>query len=289
MLVYYLFRVGAFVAPFIPVWLGFGLCDLAGFIGFWLLESKRRAVMCNLSHVLPDYSQAKRRQIAQNIFQSNLKNYFDLLRAHKMTPAQLDAVVVARGTENVREAEKLGKGIIACSAHVGSFSLVSQVATREKVNFNLTVEPIKPLRLFELVKRLREVDPQTKLISVSGAEIRNIFRALKRNEMVCLAVDRDVMGNGVPQEFFGATAVLPSGVAEIALRTGAVVMPVLSYRIAGYKNLLEFRPAFKLEATGDHAADIANGNARVLREIEKIIRANPEQWVVLQPIWADCS
>jgi len=286
---YYLFRLGELVGPFVPIWLGFTLCDIAGWLVFWLLPSKRRAVLCNLAHVLPDATPTQRNKIAQQMIQGNLKNFFDLSRAHKMTPAQFDAQVTVVGLENVREAEKRGKGIIVFSGHVGSFSFVSQVATRVQIHFNLTVEPVKPLKLFELVRRLREVDPQTKLISIAGSELRNVFRALKRNEMVCLAIDRDVIGNGVPQVFFGRPALLPTGAAEIALRTGASVMPVLCYRTPDRRNVLVFKPGFVLETTKDHAADVIQGNARLLREVEKMIRDRPDQWVGIQPIWDDCK
>ncbi len=272
-----------------PLWLGFGVCDIAGRLVFWLWPGKRRVVLCNLTHALPDATSTQRNKIAQGMIQSNLKNYFDLFRAHKMTPAQFDAQVTVIGLENVREAEKRGKGIIVFSGHVGSFSFVSQVATRVQIHFNLTVEPFNPPKLFELVRRLREVDPQTKLVSVVGSELRNVFRALKRNEMVCLAIDRDVIGNGVPQDFFGTPALLPTGAAEIALRTGATVMPVLCYRTPDRRNVLLFKPGFVLEATKNRATDVAQGNARLLREVEKMIKDKPDQWVVLQPIWDDCK
>jgi KDO2-lipid IV(A) lauroyltransferase len=228
--------------------------------------------------------------VARQIIQYNLKNYFDLFRAHRMTASQFDQEVEVRGLEYVREAEKSGKGIIAFSGHLGSFSFVPQVATRVKVHFNLAVEILEPPRLFEFVRKLREVDGQFKLIGVGGPEARNLFRALRRNEMVCLAIDRDVTGGGVAQEFFGASTILPTGAADLALRTGACVMPIHAYRMPNNsKCIIQFYPAFELESTGNRQADVLKGNAVLLQRVEEMIRTTPEQWVVLQPIWTDCA
>lgn len=287
---YNLFKLGARIAPFFPVWLGNALCDLVGLAIFWLVPSRRKAVLCNLSHVLSDRTLAERRKIARSIFKGNIRNYYDLFRVHAVPAPERLRLVERRGFEYVYEAFKRGKGIIAIAAHQGSFSFACQIATDVNFDFYLTVEPIEPPELFELVRELREQDPRTHTIAVGhGGEVRNIFRALKENHMVCLAIDRDVIGNGKPQKFFGADAILPTGAAEIALRTGASVLPVKSCRKADGSYILQFLPGFVAEPTGDKAADVERVSAQMIREIERMLRDDPKDWVVLQPIWPDCA
>lgn len=287
---YYLFRVGAFVGPYIPVRLGFAVCDLAGFLVFWLFKSKRRVIMCNLSHVLPDKPLAYRSRVGWRIVQNNLKNYLDLFRGHKLTLKDFEEQVEVNGLEYVNEVRRQGRGVIAFAAHLGSFSFVSQVALIKDQPFNLVTEVVEPPKLFDFIRKLRETSGGSKTIPASGPELRKIFRALKQAEIVGLAIDRDVTNSGVPQKFFGADAVLPIGAAELALRTGAALFAVHCYRVPGYKNVINFYPPIEIEpGDGDHESQVLNVNAQLLREIERLILQTPDQWVVLQPVWPDCD
>jgi phosphatidylinositol dimannoside acyltransferase len=292
MMAYRFFLWGSRLAPFLPERLTFFICDLAGLLFYWLAPAKRRIVLCNLGHVLADKPLKERKRVARRVFQNHLRNYYDLLRVHKIPSEKLDRMVtVNRLPEVLEKAASLGKkGIIIYAAHIGSFSLSGQVCTYNKVQMYLLVEPIKPPQLFDLIRSLREVDSGCHTISVEGSEIRQIFRALKQpRNLVCSAIDRDVIGNGVDQEFFGAKAKLPLGTADLALRTGSPVVPVHVYRKDAHY-WIDFDPEtmFVPENTGNRAADVERTAGRMLREIEKLIRRTPDQWVVLQPIWPDC-
>lgn len=293
MTAYRFFLWGSKIAPRLPERLTFLLCDLGGLLFYLFAPSKRKVVLCNLSHALADKPLKERKRVARKIFQNHLRNYYDLLRAHKIPHERLGRMVEVRRLDEVLEkAAGMGKkGIIIYSGHLGSFSFSSQVCSYNNVHMYLLVEPIKPPELFKLVRSLRDIDPGMHTVSVEGSEIRQIFRALNQpSNLVCSAIDRDVIGNGVEQEFFGAKAKLPLGTADLACRTGAPVVPVHVHR-ENSRYVIDFNPElmFVPEKTGDKAADVERTAARMLREIEKLIRATPDQWVVLQPIWPECG
>jgi KDO2-lipid IV(A) lauroyltransferase len=102
---------------------------------------------------------------------------------------------------------------------------------------------------------------------------------------VCLAIDRDVNGEGVMLDFFGSPASIPLGVAEIALRTGAEIIFVHPRRLPNGKQVVDFIPGFTPESTGNKDADVRAITERMLRVVERLIRSTPENWVVLQQIW----
>jgi KDO2-lipid IV(A) lauroyltransferase len=292
MTAYRLFLWGSRIAPYLPERLTFLVCDLAGLLFYLFVPAKRRIVLCNLSHVLAGKPLKERKKVARKIFQNNIRNYYDLFRAYKIPKDKLDRMITLNGLPEVLEkaAEMGKKGVIIYAAHIGSFSLSGQVCTYNNVEMFLLVEPIKPPELFNLVRQLREVDPGCHTVSVEGSEIRQIFRALNQpGQLVCSAIDRDVIGNGVEQEFFGAKAKLPLGTADLAVRTGAPVVPVHVYR-KGRHYTIDFFPEvmFAPEKTADRAAEVERTASRMLREIEKLISRTPDQWVVLQPVWNDC-
>ncbi len=293
MSVYRFFLWGSKIAPLVPERLGFRLCDLAGLLFYFLVPAKRRVVLCNLSHALADKTLNERKKVARGVFQNHFRNYYDLLRVHKIPTEKLGRMITVTGMDEVlEETTRLGKkGIILYSAHLGSFSLSGQVCSYNNVHMYLLVEPIEPPKLFKLLRSLRQTDPGCHIVSVEGPEMRQIFRALHQpGNLICSAIDRDVIGNGVEQEFFGAKAKLPLGTADLALRTGAPVIPVNVYR-KGDHYFISFdkEVMFVPEKTGDKEADIEHTASRMLREVEKQILRRPEQWVVLQPIWPDCQ
>ncbi len=283
------FEWGAKITPLLPTWLGNSLCALIGTLMYLFATTKRQAVLDNLSHVLPDHPLSNRKRIARRIMQSSMRNYYDLLRTYKIPPDKLGKMVEVRGIPEMKAvtARNGGGGTLVYSGHLGSFSLSAQVASYNDVDFFLVVEPIKPPELFEVTRHLREVDRRTHTISIATMEVREIFRSLKvEDSMTCMAIDRDVTGQGTPLTFFGAKANLPTGVAEIALRTKATVMPIHVYRKGKQYHIdLWYEQAFVAESTGDKTADVARISQQMLAQVEKMILKTPDQWAVLQPIW----
>jgi KDO2-lipid IV(A) lauroyltransferase len=281
-----LFKLGSVILPYIPYRISYSICAAVGWLLFWVLPSKRHAIMLNLSHVLPEHTIQQRHKVGQGIIKNNLCNYVDIMRVGKITNAQIEEQVLVRGIEGVvLAAQKRGKGLLAISGHLGSFSFVSRMASRKNVYFNLVVEPIKPPEMYDFIKMQRQTDSMSRVIAVGGMEVREIFHCLKRNELVCMAIDRDVSGDGVMLDFFGSPAPIPLGVAEIALRTRAEIVFVHPYRLPNGKHVVDFIPGFTPESTGNKEADVRAITERMLRGVERIIRSTPENWVVLQQIW----
>ena len=303
MTTYYFFRIGLVVLPHLPPALVFWLCQVVADLAFALSPRLRRNVGANVRRVLPDASEARRRQVARGIVRNNIKNYYDILRLNWMPTRAIDRETDMHGVEYLRAASRYGKGVVMVAAHTGSFSFVDQVSERVGVHFNLLVEPIQPPKLYDLVSKLRASSTNTSMIPIGGAGLRNIFRALKQNQLVCFACDRDVSGTGAPLPFFGEIASIPTGAAEVALRTGAVVVPVSVSRATDHAQVLLMWPGYLITkggvvalsdiergqplpaATLDNEAAVREGTLAIIASMEAIIRAHPDQWVVLQPIW----
>jgi lauroyl/myristoyl acyltransferase len=110
-------------------------------------------------------------------------------------------------------------------------------------------------------------------------------RALKKNEIVGLASDLDITKSGIVVNFFNAPARLPDGYAQLALKTGAPILPAFCVRKADNTFEGYAEPALELKSTGDFAADVRAGVEQIVRIMEKWIGAHPEQWVMFHKIW----
>jgi KDO2-lipid IV(A) lauroyltransferase len=91
---------------------------------------------------------------------------------------------------------------------------------------------------------------------------------------------------GVFVPFFGVPACTASGLARVALKTDAAVLPgFLVWEAAEKRYVLRFGDPLKLIRTSDHESDIVANTALFTRTIEEYVRRYPEQWLWVHRRW----
>jgi len=113
-----------------------------------------------------------------------------------------------------------------------------------------------------------------------------VLQALREQEMVITAIDRDITETGYLMPFFGKLAPIPLGPASIALRLGTPLLPVCVYRLPDDTYMAEAAPHIFAKSTGNPRADQVRATQELLRQIERFIQQHPEQWHVPHRIWA---
>jgi len=87
-------------------------------------------------------------------------------------------------------------------------------------------------------------------------------------------------------EFFGKTACTTTGIARLALHTGAAVVPGYAYwDTTAQKYKLCFEPEVEVRNTGDSERDIFENTQCFAKITEQIIRKFPDQWVWVHARW----
>ena len=128
----------------------------------------------------------------------------------------------------------------------------------------------------------------TRYRQMSGNEVigrndllRPILRALHSNRAVGILADQNVaQGKGVFVDFFGRKACVDSGLARLAARTGAAVIPGFAvWSSAERRFILKFYPP--LTISGDEVAD----TQAVQSALEHAIREYPDQWLWIHRRW----
>ena len=85
---------------------------------------------------------------------------------------------------------------------------------------------------------------------------------------------------------FGKAACTTTGIARLALHTGAAVVPGYAYwDVASQKYKLRFEPAVELAESGDAERGIQENTQRFAKITESIIREFPDQWVWVHARW----
>ena len=97
--------------------------------------------------------------------------------------------------------------------------------------------------------------------------------------------DRDIEGPREAMLFFGKTALMPTGPIEVAIRTGAPVIPCFSARRGKYGIEGWVEEPLMLRRTGDTHADVVAGTREYIERLERRLREDPGQWAVIERIW----
>jgi KDO2-lipid IV(A) lauroyltransferase len=116
---------------------------------------------------------------------------------------------------------------------------------------------------------------------------RGLIGAMRAGETVGILMDTNMTPpQGLFVPFFGVEACTASGLARVALKTGAAVLPgFLLWEEAERQYVLRFGPELSLAATGDSEADAASNTALFTAVIEETIRAYPSQWLWMHRRW----
>jgi lauroyl/myristoyl acyltransferase len=282
---YWMYRVLGASVPFIPSLIGYALFGWIGARFFDWFADAREPLRDNLRHVMPGVAPAEIDRVARSILRNHLKNYYDFFRSSRLSRGDIAKLVQVNGFENLERAREHGRGVIFITAHFGNLDIVGQMFAIRGYRVTTPAEHVKPEILYQRIVATRASKGLT-IIPVDGP-LLSLVRALKKNEIVGLASDLDVTHSGISIDFFGASARLPDGHVQLALRTGAALLPAFSMRLPNNTFAAYAEPAVELQNTGHFEADVRTGVEQVARVMEKWIGQHPEQWVMFHRIWGE--
>ncbi len=263
-----------------------------------------RGLEANLAVVVPGLSRRQMRRLVRANVTNFLKAWIDLLQ---MTHRPLDSWrqwITVQDAHYLDDARRPGRGVIIVSFHLGSWEAAIAALYSHFSGIDgglaLLAEQVRPLRCFDWLVRARtrvgcQVIPlnvdavrrgDLEAVHRSGAAaVRQIRRVLARQGVVVIAMDRDLLGTGERLAFLGSEASIPLGAVELAARTGAAIMPVVLLRKPGDHYLAKGFPPIWIEGGERGEPDLRAAAQRVLGVLEPELRAHPDQWHVMNPVF----
>jgi KDO2-lipid IV(A) lauroyltransferase len=280
-----LFRLGNLVVRLLPPRLRYPLAAVTGRCAFYLMPGRRRIAFENYGQVLGvPWNHPLAKRTARHAFGNYFKMFADFMLMYSLSPDQIRHLVRPNGVQYLDEALAQGKGAIVVTAHVSNWDMLAAAAAVYGYTTNAVTNELPSGGINELVIKSRERIGMRMIPQTLGT-VRNIMRALSRNEIVALACDLYRGDRGVKVNFFNRPANLPSGPAAIALKTGAPIIPVWVRRQRNNLYLAEIEPPIEIKPTGDTRQDIQEITNRIVQFFERIIRQEPDQWLVFLPVW----
>lgn len=285
---YYVLRLAYLLLGRLPLRVLYGIARVVGDGAYLWRRSTREAVASNMRQLMgPEADERDVRWATREVFRNATRYYADLIHI-----ARLDIERFYRerldveGEEYLRQAEESGRGAVVAGTHSGNPEMSVQALAAGGFSIMGITEPLEPRALSDFTHQLRSRHGHVyRTIGYQG--LRDAIRRLKNGGLVAVLIDRDVSGTGEPMQFCGAEAKIPLGAVDLALRTGADLIPAKSWRMPGYAFKIRIEPPMQLIRTGDYDADLRVNTERLLATFEEQLRSNPGQWAVLEAIWKE--
>jgi KDO2-lipid IV(A) lauroyltransferase len=196
----------------------------------------------------------------------------------------LEGIVHLEGRDRFAAAVAGGKGVVLATSHLGNWEVMGAMCRSLGVPFTTVYRPLDNPLLDRWVRSTRG-DAGQNMVPKAGA-LRPMLKALRSGGVVVLLVDQDARRHGVMAPFFGVPASTIPTPAEMALRTGAVLLTGGSMRTGpGFLYKAWFDDPIEVRDTGDHDADVLRITTAINANIEAAIRRAPEQWLWTHRRW----
>jgi KDO2-lipid IV(A) lauroyltransferase len=225
------------------------------------------------------------RGIAKRTFQNLGMMAVEFFRIPRMDMETFKRRVKMEGlTEALALLEK-EKGALLLIGHFGNWEMMGLMS---KVIGNPIIVLAKPMKKNQWVDRFI-----TQIRSASGLEVistvnasRKVIRALSQNRVVGILIDqRAKRSEGIWADFFGRKAPTTPGLAVLAMKTGAPVLPVFMIRNGFQKHRLIVKEPLELIHTGDIKKDVEANTQLFNHTLESMIREYPDQWFWVHRRW----
>jgi Kdo2-lipid IVA lauroyltransferase/acyltransferase len=245
----------------------------------------RRAAMFNLKLAFPDWTDARRGKVARGMIRQVGWLAGEFSQFPKYTRENIERIVLLDGFENFDGARRRGKGVLFLTGHMSAWELAPFAQALYGHPLHFLVRPIANRRVDALINGYRCRSGNQPIEKNRSA--RSILKVLGDGGTVGILADHNTtLEEGVFVNFFGIPASTTSGLARIALRTDAAVVPgFLSWDAQRRKYRLRFEPAVELVRTGNEESDVRETTQRFMRVVEDYVRTYPDQWLWVHKRW----
>lgn len=253
-----------------------------GIFAWSVLRIRREEVIGRVASAFPGISPADAVKIARDSYIQFMMSMAELVYFPNLSVDDINNLVDIEGLDLVKKFASEKRGAVFISGHFGNWELMG-AALNKYITVNLLVGKQENAPADRMLNNLR-LGKGVKIIPLEMA-LKNVLRALKSGEIVCMLSDQDAREHGVFVEFFGKPASTPKGPATFALKTGAPLVTGFIIRGDDGRYKIHFaevdRPPEGLPT--EDAVKIFTQN--YTRRLEDFVRMRPDHWFWLHRRW----
>jgi KDO2-lipid IV(A) lauroyltransferase len=245
----------------------------------------RRVGERNLELALPELSAEQRNRILRGVYRHLGWQLVEFCRMSSYTAENTRGRIRTEGLEHYLAAQARGKGVLVLTGHLGAWELSSFYHSLMGYPMGMVIRRLDNRLLDDFVNGIRCLHGNRVLHKDDFA--RSLLTAMRAGETVGILMDTNMTPpQGVFVPFFGRLACTASGLARVALRSGAAVLPgFMVWEPAERKYVLHFGPELIFAHTADPEAGVLAATALCNQVLEAWIRRYPDQWLWIHRRW----
>jgi KDO2-lipid IV(A) lauroyltransferase len=283
------FSAGLLAPRFWPTWLGLGVLRVLAFLpaavrarlGDWLGDliftyhgKRRRIVLTNLAWCFPDRDEAARREMARAYSRHMARTFIDYGVLWWGSERRLGRMLRLDGEENLRRCVEAGQPVILLTCHNAALDFGAAALTRFYPSVGLIKEARNPLIDWVMARGRTRFQG---ILYRREQGMRPVVRAIRAGHAFYYLPDEDLgPENSVFVPFFGVETATITALSRLTRMCRAAVLPYTTcYNAEERRYVARIFPPLAAFPGEDEVADAARMN----RELERLVRLAPEQYM----------
>jgi Kdo2-lipid IVA lauroyltransferase/acyltransferase len=245
----------------------------------------RKVGIRNLELAFPEKTASDREAILRLVYRNLGYLLAEFCKMPGYTAEGASGFIRYEGLENFVRARGRGKGVLVLTGHLGAWELSSFYHSLMGMPMGVVIRRLDNSLVDDFVNRIRCLHGNRVIHKNDFA--RGLIASMRAGETVGILMDTNMTPpQGVFVPFFGVAACTASGMARIAAKTGAAVVPgFLLWEKSERRYVLRFGEELEVVHTGDAEQDALANTAGFTAAIEGYVRRYPDQWLWMHRRW----
>src|ERR1700722_16237275 len=254
-------------------------------LAFHLLGRLRKTGARNLQLAYPELSSPEQEVLLRGVYRNLGYQLAEFCQMSRYTAKQANELIRYDGLEHYLAARERGRGVLVLTGHLGAWELSSFFHSLSGYPMGMVIRRLYNPLVDRFVNRVRCLHGNRVIHKDDFA--RGLIASMRAGETVGILMDTNMTPpQGVFVPFFGVPACTASGMARIAEKTGAAVLPgFLLWEQREQKYVLHFGEELEIVHTEDAEQDVLTNTATFTAAIERYIRKYPDQWLWMHRRW----
>lgn len=256
-----------------------------GRLAFAFLQRRRNIACINIKRVFNELTDREVMSLAKSNFEKLGVNIIEFLLMPFIPEKEIPVRFTIEGKVFFEEALQKGKGAIVLTFHFGNWEVSGIASKLLKWDIVALARPLKKRALLNaFLNKLRSLTGLTIIVNENTS--LEVMKLLKKNKIIAILGDqREKSSRGVFVDFFGTKVSTSKGVAAIAMKTGATVIPIYAVRKGFLRYTFVCGNPLEMERKGNIDESIGNNMRKVNAFLETIIRQYPDEWFWVHRRW----
>ncbi len=258
---------------------------LVGTVAYSILGRLRGVGERNLELAYPTMDARERVSLLRKLYRNLGWQMAEFCLMPRYTRANSGRFLRCEGLEHYLNARDAGRGVLIVTGHLGAWELSSFYHSLMGHPMSMVIRRLDNARLDRYVNRIRCLHGNRVLHKDDFA--RGLIGAMRKGDTVGILMDTNMTPpQGLFVDYFGHQACTASGLARVAAKTSAAVLPgFMVWEEAEQAYVLRFGERLELENTVDAEADVIANTQLCTAAIESWVRRYPDQWLWVHRRW----